>query len=86
MTSHRLPDRIHDDWSSAQRGLLARCCRGLLHRAGWRMILDAPRINRAVIVFYPHTSNWDFVIGLIARFGLNVPVIWAGKDNLFRWP
>lgn len=37
-------------------------------------------------MFYPHTSNWDFVVGLLARFALNVPVTWAGKDNLFRWP
>ena len=43
-------------------------------------------VERAVILFYPHTSNWDFVIGLLARFALGVPVTWAGKDNLFRWP
>ena len=45
-----------------------------------------PGVHRAVVVFYPHTSNWDFVIGLLARFGLAIPVIWAGKDNLFQWP
>lgn len=61
-------------------------CRVVLHAFGWRLILDVPHVERAVIVFYPHTSNWDFVIGLLARFGLNVPVTWAGKDNLFRWP
>jgi len=60
--------------------------RALLHAAGWRLILDLPRLERAVVVFYPHTSNWDFVVGLLARFALNVPVTWAGKDNLFRWP
>jgi len=84
--SRRLPDRIHREWEPAQRGLVARLCRALLHAAGWRMILDVPRIERAVIVFYPHTTNWDFVIGLLARYGLNVPVKWAGKDNIFRWP
>ena len=64
----------------------ARLCRALLHVAGWRLINDLPRVDKIVIVFYPHTSNWDFVIGLLALFGLNVPVTWAGKDNLFRWP
>ena len=82
----RLPDSIQPDWKPAQRGALARCCRGLLHVAGWRLILEVPPINKAVLVFYPHTSNWDFVIGLIARFALNVPVTWAGKDNIFRGP
>jgi 1-acyl-sn-glycerol-3-phosphate acyltransferase len=82
----RLADSIHRDWQPAQRGFLARVCRGLLHAAGWRLTLDIPRIERAVIVFYPHTSNWDFVIGLVARFALAVPVTWAGKDGIFRGP
>src|SRR5512141_1529362 len=84
--SNRLPDRIHADWHPVQRGTASRLCRALLHAAGWRLILEVPRIPRGVVVFYPHTSNWDFVIGLLARFALNVPVIWAGKDNLFRGP
>ncbi len=49
-------------------------------------MLDVPPVARAVIVFYPHTTNWDFVVGLLARFALAVPVTWAGKDTLFRWP
>jgi 1-acyl-sn-glycerol-3-phosphate acyltransferase len=84
--TRRLPDRIDPAWRPAQRGIAARVCRALLHLAGWRLILDLPRLSRGVIVFYPHTSNWDFVVGLLARFALNVPVTWAGKDNLFRWP
>lgn len=48
--------------------------------------MDLPRVDKVVIVFYPHTSNWDFVVGLLARCGLGLPVTWAGKDNLFRWP
>lgn len=84
--SRRLPDRIDPAWRPAQRGVAARLCRGLLHLAGWRLILDLPRLERGVVVFYPHTSNWDFVVGLLTRFALNVPVTWAGKDNLFRWP
>ena len=53
---------------------------------GWRLIMDVPAVDKAVIVFYPHTSNWDFVIGLLARAALGVSVTWAGKDDLFRWP
>ena len=86
MRSRRLPDRIHPDWEAAGRAWTARVCRGLLHALGWRLIGDLPHVDKTVIVFYPHTSNWDFVIGLLALFGLNVPVTWAGKDNLFRWP
>jgi 1-acyl-sn-glycerol-3-phosphate acyltransferase len=53
---------------------------------GWRLIMDLPGVDKVVVVFYPHTSNWDFVIGLLTKLGLGIPVTWAGKDNLFRWP
>src|SRR5258706_7707616 len=86
MTGHRLPDIIHRDWIAAGRTVAGRLCRALLHRFGWRLVIDVPRADKGVIVFYPHTSNWDCVIGLLARFGAGIPVTWAGKDNLFRWP
>lgn len=82
----RLRDDIHPDWRARGRGAVATICRALLHLFGWRLVMTVPHIDRAVIVFYPHTSNWDFVVGLLARFGLGVPVTWAGKDNLFRGP
>jgi 1-acyl-sn-glycerol-3-phosphate acyltransferase len=48
--------------------------------------LTWPRVPRCVIVVYPHTSNWDFVIGYLARAAAGLPVQWIGKDTLFRWP
>jgi 1-acyl-sn-glycerol-3-phosphate acyltransferase len=39
-----------------------------------------------VIVVYPHTSNWDFVIGYLARLASAFPVQFVGKHTLFRWP
>jgi 1-acyl-sn-glycerol-3-phosphate acyltransferase len=71
---------------AARRPLLAHACGALLRAAGWKAELLAPVPPKAVLMFYPHTSNWDFVIGLLARFALAVPCSWAGKDTLFRWP
>ena len=34
----------------------------------------------------PHTSNWDFVIGVVAMFALGVRVSWLGKHTVFRRP
>src|SRR5579862_5062817 len=82
----RLPDLIHSDWTAAGAGMGARLCRAVLHAFGWRIVIDAQRLPKALIVFYPHTSNWDFVIGLLARFGAGIPVTWAGKDSIFRGP
>ncbi len=66
--------------------LLPRCATRLLQLFGWKVVYVAPRVPKAVIVLYPHTSNWDFVIGILARSAIALPVRFAGKDSLFRWP
>lgn len=53
---------------------------------GWTC-LDLPRRpERAVLIVYPHTSNWDFPIGLLAMMALGLDARWVGKDSLFRGP
>lgn len=39
-----------------------------------------------MIAVYPHTSNWDFVVGYLARLAAAFPVQFVGKHTLFRWP
>ena len=39
---------------------------------------------KGIAIFYPHTSNWDFVLGLLAKWSLGVPLRWIGKESLFR--
>jgi 1-acyl-sn-glycerol-3-phosphate acyltransferase len=41
---------------------------------------------RCIIVVYPHTSNWDFVVGYLAKLAAGLPAWWIGKHTLFRWP
>lgn len=31
---------------------------------------------RGVIVVYPHTSNWDCIVGLFAKWTLGIPLRW----------
>jgi 1-acyl-sn-glycerol-3-phosphate acyltransferase len=38
------------------------------------------------MVVYPHTSNWDFPLGLLAKVVLSLDVHWVGKDALFHGP
>lgn len=68
------------------RSLLQRCARGLLKAFGWRTVLVWPSAPKGVIVVYPHTSNWDFVIGVLFKLAVALPAHWMGKDTLFRWP
>jgi 1-acyl-sn-glycerol-3-phosphate acyltransferase len=43
-------------------------------------------VPKGVIVIYPHTSNWDFIVGMLYKLGIGLPVHWMGKDTIFRWP
>jgi 1-acyl-sn-glycerol-3-phosphate acyltransferase len=52
----------------------------------WHIVLVAPVPLRCVVIFYPHTSNWDFPIGLLTKWAVDVRFRWVGKDSLFRGP
>jgi len=34
----------------------------------------------------PHTSNWDFMLGVAVVFALELRVSWLGKHSLFKSP
>jgi 1-acyl-sn-glycerol-3-phosphate acyltransferase len=66
--------------------LSQRLARLVLRLFGWTC-LDLPqRPDRAVVIGYPHTSNWDFPIGLLAMVALGLNARWVGKDSLFHGP
>ena len=60
--------------------------RGLLRLLGWRMEGVIPDIPKFVIVVAPHTSNWDFVVGIAAKLAMGLRAEWLGKHTLFRPP
>lgn len=58
----------------------------LLRWFGWRVDFAGLPTRRGVLVIYPHTSNWDFIVMVLAKWALGVPVRFWGKDRLFRVP
>jgi len=60
--------------------------RALLRMAGWRVIFDGLPGRQGVLIIYPHTSNWDFIVGVLAKWSIGIPVVFWGKDSLFRVP
>src|SRR6185503_1076937 len=60
--------------------------RWVLAAMGWRVEGDIPNIPKLVIIAAPHTSNWDFVVGIAAKSALGLRVTFLGKDSLFRFP
>ena len=61
--------------------------RSILRLFGWKLEHESvPDYGKAVLVFAPHTSNWDFVTMVCAKFALDVKVRYLGKHTLFRPP
>lgn len=63
-----------------------RTCAWILRRCGWTVEFRWPPVSKCVVIFYPHTSNWDFVWGVLAYLSLGWPIRRCGKDTWFRWP
>ncbi|MCB9282615.1 MAG: 1-acyl-sn-glycerol-3-phosphate acyltransferase [Lewinellaceae bacterium] len=60
----------------------------LLRLFGWKVEgWDPNRLDKYVIIVIPHTSNWDFPLGLLVRQAMNAPHLkFIGKSSLFRPP
>jgi 1-acyl-sn-glycerol-3-phosphate acyltransferase len=52
----------------------------------WQVQGDMADHPKYVAIVAPHTSNWDFVVGLAARYALRLDASWLGKHTLFRPP
>jgi 1-acyl-sn-glycerol-3-phosphate acyltransferase len=45
-----------------------------------------PDVPRLVMIVAPHTSNWDFVVGVCAKLALGLRGRFMAKHTLFRGP
>lgn len=53
---------------------------------GWNVSGELPENKKFVLIGAPHTSNWDFFLGLATIFIFRVKARWLGKDAIFIWP
>jgi 1-acyl-sn-glycerol-3-phosphate acyltransferase len=54
---------------------------------GWKIKGDVPvSLMQYVMIVAPHTSNWDFVLGLAARSILRLDIRYVAKKELFKFP
>lgn len=58
----------------------------LLRLAGWRVRYQGTPPGCGVVIAYPHTSNWDFVVGIVTIWAVGIPLAFLGKASLFRIP
>lgn len=65
---------------------MKKLCRFILKIIGWKIVGDLPADKKYIVIVAPHTSNWDLVIGLCARFAVGVKINFLAKHQLFFFP
>lgn len=59
----------------------------LFRLTGWTISGDVPHhLNHYIIITAPHSSNWDFILGLASRSILRFKANFLGKKELFIFP
>ena len=53
---------------------------------GWKFEGPMPRIKKCVFAVVPHTHWMDFIVGLLIRELIGVPINFIGKKSLFEGP
>ncbi len=82
MTRH--PAVLAGPWLPTGRH--SRLAHAVLGLSGWTVDVPGLPAEQGVILVYPHTSNWDFVIGVLAKWALGLQLRFWGKDSLFKVP
>lgn len=60
--------------------------KAILRLFGWKVEITAPRRDKCVICVAPHTSNWDFPLGLAAYKSLGRKANFLMKEFWFFFP
>lgn len=59
----------------------------ILNLWGWKIKGNYPYdVDKKILIVAPHTSNWDFPVGVLVRSALNDRIKFVGKKALFRPP
>ena len=80
ISESQIPERLRGKRSI----LLRKIARFGINISGWTIKGMVPDEERIVIIAAPHTSNWDFVLAMLAIFGLNIKLRWLGKHSIFK--
>src|SRR5690554_3990564 len=59
---------------------------GMRLLGGWRVEGELPQVKKAILPVAPHTSNWDFFIGVFAMLAIGMNLSFLGKHTIFRFP
>lgn len=77
-----VPDSVEKFGNFFTRGI----ARTILRVMGWKFEGSFPDCKKMMLIVAPHTSNWDFFIGITAMFAIGFRARWLGKHTIFRKP
>jgi len=80
ISESQIPERLRGSRSR----ILRKIGRFGINISGWTIKGNVPDEERIVLIAAPHTSNWDFVLAMLAIFGLNIKLRWLGKHSIFK--
>ena len=82
-TDKTLQDQVPEHLRGRWGGFFQWLGKAVLSSIGWQVTGNIPNEARLLIIAAPHTSNWDFILGISALFAINVNIKWLGKNSLF---
>ncbi len=57
----------------------------ILKLLGWNCQGEVPELDKCIVIVAPHTSNWDFVLGILTKVAMDLKLSYFGKASLFNW-
>ena len=66
--------------------MIATFSKWVLRAFGWTVHVDDPGADRYVLIMAPHTSNWDWIVGILAAKAIRLDAHWIGKHTMFQSP
>ena len=76
----------HQTTSNCNQNRASYLAKKVLHMLGWTLDFAGLPTSHGIIVVYPHTSNWDFCLGMLARWSIGIQIHFLVKDSLFKYP
>ena len=70
-------------YQAKRSAILHLIAKTFLNFTGWKIIGKLPNEKRIVVVCAPHTSNWDFIFGMILVLAIDIKVKFLAKKSIF---
>ena len=70
-------------YQAKRSAILHLIAKTFLNLTGWKIVGKLPNVKRIVVVSAPHTSNWDFIFGMIILFGIDIKAYYLVKKSVF---